>query len=154
MRQVPENRKAVGLTYFVTSRVEGCGSVFSDEPACKIVVDSLQFYRQRGDIELYGFVIMPDHIHLIIKMGDDLTLEWWMNRFKSFVAHSLGRGPIWQKGYWSEVMTSVSLLEQKLTYIHENPVRGGLAERAEDYKWSSARDMLTDTQRKSTDRFV
>jgi putative transposase len=140
MRRVPENRTAVGLTYFVTSRLQEHHDVFESQSACERVIGALQFYRQRGDIELYGFVVMPDHIHVIAKMRADITLEWWMNRFKSFVAHELGAGPIWQKGYWSEVIPNVSLLEQKLAYVHDNPVRAGLVGQAEEFLWSSAKD--------------
>jgi len=140
MRHVPENREASDLTFFVTARLEIAQPVLGDAVAGQLVLDTIDFYRQRSEIECYGFVVMPDHVHLIIKVLAPVTLPRWMDKFKSYVARQLGKGPIWQRGYWSEVVPSVPFLEQKLRYIHENPVRAGLVKEAADYLFSSARD--------------
>lgn len=140
MRRVPENRDATGLTFFVTARLETKQPIFKDKGRALFVLNTLNFYRQRGDIDLYGFVIMPDHIHIIVKLNGNITLSWWMDRFKSYIGRHLGEGPIWQQGFWSEAIPDYSFLEQKLRYIHDNPVKAGLVERAEDFEWSSACD--------------
>ena len=140
MRHVPENRSVSDLTFFVTARLNTTRPLLGDADAGQLILDTLNFYRQRGEIECYGFVVMPDHIHLIVKVVAPLTLPRWMDRFKSYVARHLNKGPIWQRGYWSEVVPSIPLLEQKLRYIHENPVRAGLVREATEYVWSSASD--------------
>jgi putative transposase len=140
MRHVPENRDVSDMTFFVTARLNTARPLLGDAGAGQLILDTLNFYRQRGEIECYGFVVMPDHVHLITKVHAPITLPWWMNRFKSYVARQLGKGPIWQRGYWSEVVPSISLLEQRLRSIHENPVRAGLVREAAEYLWSSARD--------------
>jgi putative transposase len=140
MRRVPENRAIGGLTYFVTSRLNTNRPIFEESKCAQLILDTLNFYRKRGDIDLYGFVIMPDHVHLVVRLNGEITISWWMDRFKSYIARKLGKGPIWQQGYWSEVVPNIAFLEQKLQYIHNNPVRAEIVERAEDFEWSSARD--------------
>jgi putative transposase len=93
-------------------------------------------------MDLYGFVIMPDHIHLIIKLQGAHTLPAFVRQFKTYIAHRLAKGPIWQRNYWSELIVHDRMLAQKLEYIHENPVRKGIVEHAEDYPWSSAKEYL------------
>ncbi|RPH91990.1 hypothetical protein EHM69_12535 [candidate division KSB1 bacterium] len=140
MRRVPENRIVGDLTFFVTTCLKTTTRLPGSTHLGQLVLDTLNFYRQRGEIECYGFVVMPDHIHLIVKMIAPVTLPRWMNCFKSYVARQLNQGPIWQRGYWSEVVPSIPFLEQKLLYIHENPVRAGLVQDATQYPWSSAPD--------------
>ena len=140
MRRVPENRLINDVTFFVTTRLNTTQTTLNDEDAAQLTLDTLSFYRQRHEVEIYGFVVMPDHVHLVVKILPPVTLPRWMNRFKSYIARQLGKGPIWQKGYWSEVIPSMKFLEQKLNYIHANPVRAGLVEEIEDYPWSSAQD--------------
>jgi len=140
MRRVPENRRASDLTFFVTARMNTTRAILNEGDAAQLVLDTLSFYRQRGEIEVYGFVVMGDHVHLVVKILSPVTLPRWMNHFKSYIARQRGKGPIWQRGYWSEVVSGIPFLEEKLRYIHENPVRAGLVQDAADYPWSSARD--------------
>lgn len=147
MRHVPENRLAAGLTFFVTCTLKDRQPLFSHPHKAQAVVDALQFYRAQRILELFGFVVMPDHVHMIAKLSSSLTRPSFMNRFKSYVAHCVSVEAIWQRGYWSEVVASEAFLRQKLTYLHENPVRAGLSTKEEDFLWSSARDTLSDNPR-------
>jgi len=140
MRRVPENRCASDLTFSVTARLNTTQAKLNEKDAAQLVIETLSFYRRRGEIEVYGFVVMADHMHLVVKVLSPVTLPRWMDRFKSYIARQLGKGPIWQRGYWSEVVPGIPFLEEKLNYIHENPVRAGLVQDAADYPWSSARD--------------
>ena len=140
LRHVPDNRGVSDTTFFVTARLNTARPLLGDACAGQLILDTLNFYRQRGEVECYGFVVMPDHVHLMVKILAPLTLPRWVAKFKSYVARQLGKGPIWQRGYWSEVIPSVPFLEQKLRYIHENPVRAGVVNEAADYSFSSARD--------------
>jgi putative transposase len=151
MERVPPNRAVGGLTFFVTATLTERKPRFADVRACELVLDSLAFFRKRSEIELYGFVIMPDHVHLVVKTSEATTLPVFVRRLKTFVAHELGDGAIWKKGYWSEVVADEKHLRQKLTYIHENPVRAGLVGQATDYTWSSASDYMLSTERSRID---
>ena len=137
---MPENRSLSELTFFITAGLKNRLPLFREPETAKLVMECFQFFRKNGEIELYGFAIMPDHLHVILKTKTLTTISQIVRRFKNFVAHSVGQGPIWEKGYWSEVIEGDTLLRQKLVYIHENPVRVGFVSRAEDYPWSSARE--------------
>jgi putative transposase len=119
--------------------------LFASEDAARVVVNEFQFYRKRSEIELYGYVVMPDHVHAILKLTPPLLLSNWIRRFKTYVGRSLGHGPIWQTGSWTELVPDEEFLRQKLQYVHENPVRRGMVLRAEDYPWSSAREYFVKT---------
>jgi putative transposase len=136
----PENRHVPELTFFVTTRLLSPYRFFEDSKYAQLVLDSLQFFRQRKEIELYAYVVMPTHIHAIIMPLGKHTISTIMRRFKNFVAHEVGQGPIWDEGFWSEVVPDVKFFRQKIGYVHENPVRAGLTVNAKVYFWSSARE--------------
>jgi len=151
MQSVPANRFEPNLIFFVNSALRGRLPLFADDNSAKIVSDSLQFFRRNKRILLYGFVIMPDHIHLLLRPVAPLTLPNFMRRFKNFVAHEIDQGSIWDKGYWSEVVVSEKMFWSRLKYLHLNPVRAGLVAEMCDYLWTSAREWSEDIPRLLTD---
>jgi putative transposase len=140
MYRTPENRSLTGLTWFLTTGLQLQKRLLMDERYCQLAVDALLFYRTQNQIRLFGFVIMPDHVHLLLQTCGDLTASSFMNRFKTYVSRNIGQGPIWQRGFWSEVIEGEKFIREKLTYIHNNPVKALLVEKQEDYLWSSAPD--------------
>ena len=144
MHRVPENRKLSDETFFVTTSLEPRRPLFADSGAAQLILNTWDFYRKRGEINLYCFVVMPDHVHFIVKVNSPLTISGFMRRFKDFVAHELEQGPIWEKGFWSEGIPSGRAFYQKLSYIHRNPAVAGLVTEESEYEWSSARDYLMD----------
>jgi REP element-mobilizing transposase RayT len=141
MRKVPSNRTLRDSIFFVSTNLSE-ENLLADPRYAQLVLSALEFYRKRGDIQLFGFVTMPDHIHLLARINEPLTLSRFMNNLKSFVSHKIDKGPIWQKDYWSELITTEHHFIEKLNYIHANPVKAGLSETPEAYKWSSASDYL------------
>ena len=93
-------------------------------------------------MKLHGYVVMPDHIHLLLRPLAPATISDVMRRLKSFTAHEIGQGRIWSEGFWSELVPNDKSLFQKLTYIHNNPLRAGLARQPHEYLWSSACEYL------------
>ena len=101
-----------------------------------------------------GFVIMPDHVHAIVWFADPCALSRFMKSWKqtsSLLLKRVLRGvspnyastipttdPFWQPKYFPFNLYSDSKTREKLQYMHLNPVRAGLVERAADWKWSSA----------------
>ncbi|MBU0692100.1 transposase [bacterium] len=139
MKTTPSNRTIPNTTYFITTNLLE-RALFADDSTKQIIFDTLNFYRSRGDIKLHGFVIMPDHLHLMVRVLESQTLPRFMNGFKSYIANQLGSLQIWQKGYWSEIITEMRFAIEKLDYIHNNPVRAELVAEPADYEWSSAID--------------
>ena len=94
-----------------------------------------------------GYVVMPEHVHLLISEPERKTLAVALQMLKQIVSRKLHRipcgGPFWQARYYDFNVWSERKRVEKLRYIHENPVRRGLAEKAEDWRWSSSRHHAT-----------
>lgn len=138
MQKIPANRFEHDQIYFVSAAMRGRIPVFANGAAAQIALNALQFYRARKDIQLFGYIIMPDHIHLVLSPVAPLILPDFMRRYKNYLAHELALGSIWDKGYWSEVVVNEMMFWSRLKYLHENPLRKGLADRMADYPWTSA----------------
>ncbi len=131
-----------------------------------IFFDNLTFYLKKFDAKLHGFVLMPDHFHLLLFLPEDKKLADFLRDFKSFTAKQildilkaenpplLGRFQIaskrrtrkeplfriFQEDNFVFNIFSIGKLEQKLNYIHCNPVEAGLVEDENDWPYSSWHD--------------
>jgi putative transposase len=111
--------------------------------------DSLRFYMDKYNVLLPGYVFMPTHIHFLIVI-DGKNLSAFMRDFKKYLAqHGLNIGEpriasLWEVGYDRQAIESERVFRTKLDYIHNNPVRAELCNRAESWSWSSASAYLTD----------
>lgn len=107
-----------------------------------VVVKQLARQHAAGDFFLFGYVIMPSHVHLLIAPKAPGLIAV-MREFKSCTAAHLAllrraRVAIWQPRYFDFVLRRVGDFWDKLEYIHQNPVEAGLAEKPEYWRWSSA----------------
>ncbi len=81
---------------------------------------------------------MRDHIHLLITPLE-ITIERAVGLIKGGFSHRLGmKSPVWQRGFTARRMRAAEEFIIRREYIHQNPVRAGLVERAERYPFSSA----------------
>ena len=124
----------------------------------KILIDTLIWHKDHKKIRLGGFVIMPDHYHLIIALVRD-NLSAVMKTIDSFTARKIntilrqmGRnqedsrnqevaptgGQFWQRGYYDHLLRHKENFIVHLNYIHNNPVRKGYVERMEMWPFSTA----------------
>lgn len=98
-------------------------------------------YRAQSKYLLHEFVVMPDHFHLLLTVAE-ISVERAMQLIKGGFAFRAGKtfgfkAPVWQKGFSElRVLDAQAYANQRL-YIHNNPVEQHLAERAEDYPYSS-----------------
>jgi putative transposase len=150
--------------YFVTATLLGWRQIFCDPACAQIVLDSLDWHRRHGRWSLYAYVLMPNHVHAIVKPAEAQTISSVLQSFGSFTAHAiLGRlegdghdellaffakrqdrdaskqHQIWQPIQPKNVY-SVAFLREKLEYVHNNPVakQWRLAEDRAAYRYSSA----------------
>jgi putative transposase len=92
---------------------------------------------------------MPEHVHLLVSEPEEKTLAKAMQALKISVArlelryHCNASATFWQKRYYDHNVRTHESFVEKLRYIHRNPVKRGLAERPEDWKWSSFRHYIT-----------
>ena len=123
--------------------------LFTRKPYLDILTDSLQFCRQHKALKLYAYVILDNHLHLVVA-GDRLTdiirdfksytakaliarLEqdqktWVLNQLQYYKQHTKLKSEfqVWQEGFHPQQIISEEMLRQKIEYLHHNPVRAGL----------------------------
>ncbi len=125
------------------------------ERAKRIVIGSLGARLAKHNGSCLGYVIMPDHVHVMVWFPQTGQLKDFLNHWKDLSSHNLKQlfrehypsywsrvndeDPIWQPRYYSFNIWNRSKVEQKLDYMHLNPVRAGLCEHSIEYPYSSAR---------------
>ncbi|MBE3134711.1 MAG: transposase [Acidobacteria bacterium] len=131
-----------GHFYHLTTRTLDGDLVFASEDAKQVVVDALAFYRDRGDWRIHAYVVMGNHIHVVVS-ETSARLSDIVRDVKKLVFRHLrgpGGGRLWERRFDDNRIAHALELRQVAEYIHGNPVRIGLARRPEDYFWSSARN--------------
>lgn len=106
---------------------------------------ALERVRRSFELYLYGYVVMPEHVHLLISEPERETLAVAIKSLKQGVARRfVGEGDhFWQKRYYDLNIRNHRQFVEKLRYIHRNPVKRGLCQRPEDWEWSSFRQYAT-----------
>lgn len=97
------------------------------------VLNDAATYHRRGHWRLHLLLLMPDHLHAIVAVGCGDRLSEVLRNWKRLTART--HGIEWQRGYFDHRLRAGESLELKARYIRENPVRAGLAARAEDWPW-------------------
>ena len=93
------------------------------------VLDAAKFYHDRQRWYLHLFLLMPDHLHALVSFPPDGTMASTVGQWKGFLAKT--QNIAWQDGFWDHRLRTDESLEEKATYILQNPVRAGLVDRIE-----------------------
>ncbi len=141
--------------HFVTFSCYKRRKFLNTDRARRIVVGHLGSRLSKQNGLCLGFVIMPDHVHALVWFPETQQLSKFMNKWKDQTSCQLKElfqneypkywsqvedsDPIWQARYYGLNIWSRKKVEEKLDYMHLNPVRAGLAEQICDWLWSSAR---------------
>ena len=162
------------IPYFVTSTVVGWIDVFSREQYKEIICNSLLFCQKEKGLVLNAYVIMSNHIYLIISAAQGYEIAHIMRDFKKFtskkIVAAIENNPqesrrkwmlnmfgyagqnnnsneqyqFWQQEYHPIALDTPEKTVQRLNYLHENPVRSGIVWLPEQYKYGSAIDYYCD----------
>ena len=129
--------------FFVTSVTWGRRPLFQSESAAKPLLETVFSHRERGIFQLYEFVIMPDHVHLLLAPRSNVAIERAMQFIKGGYSHRFmketgSRMEVWQRSFTNHRIRDGNDFERHRRYIHLNPVRVGLVELPQDYLYSSA----------------
>ena len=125
-------------TYFITTATYNRRRLFQVEANAELFLENLQHYRREGRYKLHAFVVMPDHVHLILT-PQIITLERAMNLIKGGFSHRLASNfPVWQRGFTDHRIRDTEDLQTRRSYLHLNPVRANLVTAPELYPYSSA----------------
>ena len=119
-----------GQIYLLTTACYQRQPLLANADAAKCVLDAAQWLDAQGRIELFGVVIMPDHVHLVCGMKQSL-LDRILHSFKGYTAHRvnhvLGRsGSVWQAGYHDHALRDDESVFSAVMYCLGNPIRAGM----------------------------
>ncbi|SPE28465.1 conserved hypothetical protein [Acidobacteriia bacterium SbA2] len=125
--------------FFITTVTAQRHPIFRRETTARLLIETLAHYRDQGKFLLHEFVIMPDHVHALLTPAPEISLERAMQFIKGGFSYRLkSRPPVWQASFTNHRVRDVDDYEHHREYIRMNPLRARLAERAEDYPFSSA----------------
>jgi putative transposase len=153
--------------FYLTFQIVGWVDIFTRQIYRDIVIESLKYCQKNKDLYLYAYVIMSNHMHLLAQ-SETGDLSGIIRDFKSYTSKkfldiiqnniesrsdwmklvfeyhgkykSKQTNQIWTHDNHAEYIYSQKFLDQKLNYIHYNPVRAGIVLNPEDYLYSSARN--------------
>ena len=156
------------LSYFITATVVEWLPIFVSAACCDIVVNSLEYCRQHKGLKIHGWVIMDNHLHAIlfapalsavlrdlksftaraiIAQVESERRCWLLNQLQFYrAAHKPSRYQVWQEGSHPQAIMTDQMMEQKLEYLHNNPVKRGLVAAPEHWRYSSAHEWLPGAQ--------
>jgi REP-associated tyrosine transposase len=131
-------------TFFITAVTANRRPLFKVESNARLLIAILQENHSKGRLKLHGWVIMPDHIHLLLTPSQNVSLEKAVQFIKGNFSFRLqSKFPVWQPGFTSRRVKDAQDLKSHREYIHQNPVRARLCTKAEEYPYSSAKLLVT-----------
>jgi putative transposase len=134
------SRTARPGTYFITTATHNRRRLFQVERNASLLLETIDHYRT--SYLLYAYVVMPDHLHLIVT-PTDITIERTMQLIKGGFSHRLAsKLPVWQRGFTDHRIRDAADYNIRRNYLHQNPVEARLCERPELYPFSSANPKL------------
>jgi putative transposase len=127
-------------TFFVTTKTSMGRALLQSERNATLLIDVLRSYVAAGKFELHDFVVMPDHLHLLITVSGDSTIERVMQFIKGGFSYRLKRelgylGEVWQHGFSELRVEDHESYVRHREYIAQNPVRAGLVDSAEKFPY-------------------
>ena len=151
--------------HFLTCTIINWIPIFTRLSTVQIILDSWTYLQNKRNLKLYGYVILENHLHYIAQ-AQNLPRE--IHSFKSYTAKMLvryfekhkiqkilnqfayckkkhkidRRHQVWEEGSHPQLLQNNEMLLQKLDYIHNNPVKRGYVDKADHWRYSSARNYM------------
>ena len=126
-------------TFFITAVTANRRRIFQTDANANRFLQVINDDRAKGRYQLHAFVLMPDHIHLILTPAPDVSIEKAMQFIKGGFSFRLkSKFPVWEDSFRKLRMQDPATCESHRNYVHENPVRARICARAEDFPYSSA----------------
>ncbi len=118
-------------------------NLFQRTETADLLLSTLFRYCDSGEFALHEFVVMPNHIHLLLSVDDSHAVGRALQMVKGGVSHAMGQAglklkAVWQPSYYEHRVRDAAEYERMRNYIHQNPVRRGMVEIAAEYPYSSA----------------
>jgi len=149
--------------YFITFTILNWLPVFTRKESVEVLINSLKYLKESDELKLYAYVILENHLHLVLK-SKDLVLT--VQKFKSYTAKEIinllkksgastlleqfalnkknhkkeSKYQIWEEGYAPKLIQGEEMMRNKIEYIHNNPVKRGFVDEPWYWRYSSARN--------------
>jgi putative transposase len=134
------SRTARPGTYFITTATHDRRRLFQVERNAALLLETIDHYR--ASYRLHAYVVMPDHLHLIVT-PTDITIERTMQLIKGGFSHRLSsKLAVWQRGFTDHRIRDAADYNIRRNYLHQNPVEARLCESPKAYPFSSANPTL------------
>ena len=160
--QKRQGQMDINICYFYTDTIYGFSHLLEDDNLKMVIINSLQYLTTQNLVTVYGYVIMPNHIHLLWNIFQQNGKESPAGSFAKFTGHqfkkhlaSTNRSVLnqyksakddrqyqfWKRDPLAIPVSNDNILIDKLNYIHSNPIKEkwSLCKYPEEYKWSSAK---------------
>src|SRR5271155_588057 len=127
-------------TFFVTTKTSMGRALLQSERNAMLFIDVLRFYVKERKFEVHDFVVMPDHVHLLVTVHGDITIERAMQFVKGGFSFRLRKetgymGEIWQRGFSETRVNDRESFQNHRKYIAQNPVNAGLVDSTEKFSF-------------------
>ena len=123
--------------HFVTFSCDGRRPYLGPATAKDLFLESLRSLSQKYEVEIIGYVVMPEHVHLLIAIPKEIALGTFIQALKVSVAKRRSQRPFWLPRYYDFNVLTTAKIREKLDYMHNNPVVRGLVPFPEMWLWSS-----------------
>lgn len=146
--------------FFISTTFNNWLHLLITEEHYQIILDSLTYSKHKYECELIAYVLMPNHIHFILFYPNKPNVSGFMRDFKKYTSVKIRqmlqkeeekellktlefkkhkqKYKIWQERFDATIIKTEKVLKTKIDYIHNNPIKKGFVEKAEDWKYSSA----------------
>lgn len=136
-----------GDLHFITFSCFERKPLLSSPGAPRVFENVLEQVRKWYGLGVFGYVVMPEHVHLLVSEPERRTLSLAIQMLKQLTSHRLhppgSATPFWYTRYYDFNLRTSKKRAEKLRYIHRNPVVRVLVEKPEDWEWSSFRHYQT-----------
>jgi putative transposase len=137
----PDSITRTDRTFFATTKTSMGRRLLQSERNAELLINVLRSLVAEKAFKLHDFVIMPDHMHLLLTVDEEMTIEKAMQLVKGRFSFRLKKefevnGEVWQRGFSEVQVLDRKSFDAHRMYIAENPVKAGLVESAEAYPYS------------------
>lgn len=134
--------------FFITTNLN-IGDRPFNEPEYQVVAETIVSERRRLGFLLCGYTLIPDHWHALIWPPLPITISGVLRNVKRVSSFKINRprqtrGSRWQHQFWDRFVRDTKEFRERLEYMHMNPVRKGLIEKPEQWRWSSYNNFSLD----------
>lgn len=130
-----------GHPSLITTNLEDRRPILKRPEVAQLFIKTVADIRDETGCRLHAFVVMPDHVHLVVTANDtrmSRVMQLIKGRFARMCnARAGAKGPIWQSRYHEVTLRSERATCEAMRYVVENPVAAGLSDSPESFPWSS-----------------